>query len=359
MAVVAFHFLTHYAENWGHAPGFWLRFPLGHYGVELFFMVSGFVILMTISRVKTSVEFAVNRFARLYPVYWAAVSFTFLCVSVFPIRPTEAGMSDYLVNLTMLNNVLNPFLPVALRIRSVDGAYWSLQPELFFYGLILLPFLLCRLRRLELWILGWLLISLITGLLPHSRVANGFSFLLNLRYADLFAAGMIFFLARSRGVSLFNVSLLGLCLLNRFVIGGWIGGVVVLGFYCLFGLLHADMVACLRSRALVFLGAISYSLYLVHQNLGYILIHRAYGLGISPWISVPVAVAVVLLVATGLTYLVEKPANRALRRAYGAHRTRKSTQPAPQIPQCGDLSILPAQTPWRGRESNAKHGNPF
>jgi len=46
--------------------------PWGHFGVQLFFVISGYVILMTVRRVRTAGEFAVSRFARLYPAFWVA-----------------------------------------------------------------------------------------------------------------------------------------------------------------------------------------------------------------------------------------------------------------------------------------------
>ena len=54
-----------------------LGFKLGTTGVDMFFIISGFVIFMSINKVKTSGEFIINRISRLYPTYWACVTFTF------------------------------------------------------------------------------------------------------------------------------------------------------------------------------------------------------------------------------------------------------------------------------------------
>jgi peptidoglycan/LPS O-acetylase OafA/YrhL len=43
-------------------------------GVELFFIISGFVILMSLEKVKSLGEFALHRAARLYPAYWFSVA---------------------------------------------------------------------------------------------------------------------------------------------------------------------------------------------------------------------------------------------------------------------------------------------
>lgn len=45
------------------------HFLYGAFGVQIFFVISGFVIFMTLEHTKSAAHFAVNRFARLYPTY--------------------------------------------------------------------------------------------------------------------------------------------------------------------------------------------------------------------------------------------------------------------------------------------------
>ena len=70
MAVVVFHYTTRARNNGVQL----FDFEIGHYGVQLFFCVSGFVIYWTLERSKTLMDFAVSRFSRLYPAYWAAIA---------------------------------------------------------------------------------------------------------------------------------------------------------------------------------------------------------------------------------------------------------------------------------------------
>src|SRR3954471_184909 len=49
-------------------------FAIGASGVDLFFIISGFVILMTLERTRDWKDFLVGRFSRLYPAYWACVT---------------------------------------------------------------------------------------------------------------------------------------------------------------------------------------------------------------------------------------------------------------------------------------------
>ena len=63
LAVVAFHYTTHYGNEVGHLGDMPVSFDFGNYGVELFFLISGFVIFMTLERTRTAMDFVVSRFA--------------------------------------------------------------------------------------------------------------------------------------------------------------------------------------------------------------------------------------------------------------------------------------------------------
>jgi peptidoglycan/LPS O-acetylase OafA/YrhL len=68
----------------------------------------------------------------------------------------------------------------------------------------------------------------------------------------------------------------------------------------------------LARRPLLFLGGISYSLYLVHQNLGIILIARLTQVGVPDLLSAAIAASTCVALAYALTSAVEVPAKRAL-----------------------------------------------
>lgn len=71
--VLIFHFICSYQQSLG-AKAFELsRFFSGIYGVQLFFIISGYVIFMSLDRIARPLDFIVSRFSRLFPAYWAAV----------------------------------------------------------------------------------------------------------------------------------------------------------------------------------------------------------------------------------------------------------------------------------------------
>ena len=105
----------------------------GHFGVELFFIISGFVILMTIERKKTVREFAISRAARLMPAFLAALVMATVIRILSPVPFLDTPtLPQFLANLTMA--------PSLFGQTAMDMPYWTLTYELVFYigmGLIL------------------------------------------------------------------------------------------------------------------------------------------------------------------------------------------------------------------------------
>ena len=72
-----FHFTTRFTELYPASGASVLAVPYGYFGVNLFFIISGFVIFMTLQRTERPMDFVVSRFSRLFPSYWAAIILTF------------------------------------------------------------------------------------------------------------------------------------------------------------------------------------------------------------------------------------------------------------------------------------------
>lgn len=114
-------------------------FSYGYLGVDLFFVISGFVIFYTLNSKSSPGKFIIARFSRLFPTYWFAVSFAMLMALVVTwmgwAKP-EHDLTDYLFNLTMLQSFFN--------VKDIDVVYWTLTIELVFYVAIGLIFFLTR-----------------------------------------------------------------------------------------------------------------------------------------------------------------------------------------------------------------------
>lgn len=311
LAVVAFHYTTFYGQQIGHVPPLPFGFPAGNYGVHLFFLISGFVIFMTLERTRTAMDFVVSRFSRLFPAYWAAMAVTAAVVYTIGLPQQRLPLRDLLLNLTMVQQFVGG--------EHLDGSYWTLQVELFFYLQMLAWFMLGLLGRIRWIIAGWLLLTLAYAeSMQHQwHFSYAVRELFIVRHIPFFAMGILFYrLHQDRPGRAWDLALIAACLA---VIGFTLPPVFLLvACVCcaIFGLFVVGALRWLATPAFALLGALSYSIYLLHQAIGLAIIYRLEQAGVPSYFAIVPAVCSVLCLAGLLTFLVERPAMRAIRNAW-------------------------------------------
>ena len=309
LAVVVFHYFYQYNNLYGHdfEIAQWTRF--GFYGVHLFFMVSGFVIFWTLSKVERPMDFLWSRLSRLYPVFWVAICVTSLVVYSFGLPGREARLTDLLFNYSMIHEYLG--------FRHVDGVYWTLSLELAFYFWMLLLFSFNQTRHIEGWLLCWVIIGALT---THPDFALQLpakleKFLL-LNYIELFAAGICFYILKEGNARPLTYLVLAASVLSLFLQHSLSIALSLCLFYLVFYLAVTHRLAFLAAKPIVFIGTISYSLYLIHQNIGYVIINGFYENNLPAAWAIVTAFSISFLLAVLLTFKVERPAMRRLREYY-------------------------------------------
>lgn len=316
LAVVLFHYSTRYEQLFGHTESIPASVPWGGYGVDLFFMLSGFVILMTLQRTANGWKFAWGRFSRLYPTYWAAAALTFLVVSIYGLPGQEVSFDQALVNVTMVQSLM--------KVPHIDGAYWSLQAELIFYVNMLLLYRLGAFRRPAATVVCWVVVAGVAYLLQSyattawplaASVLNKIATIGSLRFIPLFGMGMLLYDAqRAEKYSKLTWLGLGSCLAFIAYRDGTTTLLIDVSLITLLWLAVSKRVPALAAAPLVWLGAISYSLYLTHQNIGYVVIRYLESHGVSPIIAISLAIGLALCIGACLHYWVERPTMKALRK---------------------------------------------
>ncbi|MEC7545694.1 MAG: acyltransferase [Pseudomonadota bacterium] len=307
IAVVVYHYFYRYNEIYGHEnlPTDWSY--LGKYGVHLFFMVSGFVIFWTLNRTDRPLDFLVSRFSRLYPAYWAAVIITFLAVFSLGLPGREVSLGSAIVNILMFQEYL--------RVPHVDGVYWTLTIELTFYFWIFLLYISSNLDKVV-GVFSVLVVASVAHSLEFISIPYPLYKVFILKYIPLFLAGICFYKLTSEGRSLATVFALGLSLSSIIAIYSLYEFFLFSFFYLLFYLAVSGNLKVLSLKPLVFLGSISYSLYLLHQNVGYIIINKTYELQLNPILGVLGSIVISIGMATLLVRFIEKPALNKIRSAY-------------------------------------------
>ncbi|RDB04585.1 acyltransferase family protein [Runella aurantiaca] len=318
LAVVLFHLTLHQAE----AP---VHFSWGVTGVDLFFIISGFVIYMTLNKTTRAVDFVFARFSRLYPVYWVAVTLTAVWMLIGKYWGySDISWGDYLANMSMFQHYFG--------VRDLDESYWTLIVEMLFYGLMLLAFLFNKVKNLEWYgfalvviqaiVHGWASVSYPS---LYASIREGFPLI---NHFQLFWAGILYYKIYTEGYGLQRVGGIVLAYIltlflfektgrsNLFL--SWPEYIAVSTLYFgSFFLFVSQRLEWINNRITRFLGTISYSLYVIHHYFmnGVVTLLRD-KLG---WQFIPAAlVALVgaLVLAVGITYLVEKPALNYLRLRY-------------------------------------------
>lgn len=325
LSVVFYHY-TYRA----HAQGYYspIDFPglnqvtrYGWLGVELFFIISGYVVLMSAYN-KSIKQFFLSRVTRLYPAYWVACTVTFLVVRLFgPHAPSlgwqsfDVSLRQYGYNLTMLNSFLG--------VVNLDPSYWSLAYELVFYFLIALVLGWRLFKHLDVLLACWLLYTAVASPDNNTTLAN----LLMPKYSAYFISGMLFFLLQNKlGNRNLQLGLLGFAFLlalrsvraETIIISHTfntnfsfvLAAAAVVCFYLIFWLLITRRLNLSRYSWLSTLGSITYPLYLLHGHIGFVVFHHTQGA--NKYLVLGALLAVMLVISYLVYRFIEKKSSKLL-----------------------------------------------
>lgn len=314
----------------------------GYLAVDLFFVLSGFVMTLNYSRMfhqgwsRTSMlTFLSRRIARVYPLYLVATTCALLLIIAGWLEnPTSSSLKlNFAMNLAMVQAW--GFGP------SLDGPGWSISAEWAAY--LLFPLLLsASFFRKPLW--GWLsaatsvAVLVFLCILPATAAHN----LRPLAILDLHASYRG--IAVLRCVPEFTLGILAARLLGSRTadwLGSnrWVGLALCLGLLIMMAVPRADLAVVLLFPALIlclssddhlpsiilgskpvhYLGMLSYSLYLVHDLVGGLMgwTHRyahTHGLAHAQTYAAVVGIFLTFPIAACAYKVIELPGRRFLRR---------------------------------------------
>lgn len=317
LAVVLYHYAFRGVAEGGYSP---VEYPIigdyfkyGSYGVQLFFIISGFVILMTATK-RGAAHFVISRITRLYPAFWVCVSLTALMIAWKGGALFQIDLIQYLLNLSMISGFAG--------VEMVDGVYWTLLVELKFYALIFVLLIIGQIQRIEWFLAFWLAITAASFLLPLPKIIT---FIFLTEWSAYFIAGALFYLIRQKGLNVFR----GLMLWASFMLAilgnlqqlsaletmynsnfsAYVTSILIAGFYIVFLLISFGKTQHLSSEKLVKLGVLTYPLYLIHQNIGFIIYHQL-GDSVNRYVLLISLVLGMMLAAWLIHKFIEQPLGR-------------------------------------------------
>lgn len=278
LAVVFYHYTARH-EN-GYFDTLSNVTQYGYLGVPLFFMISGFVISAS-AKNRSASAFAVSRVVRLYPALWVCVSITAVFVVSFESGPVAVSFGQYISNLTLLYEYIG--------YPPVDGVYWTLVAELKFYACVFLLLLLNVFKYYRIWLSAWMLMTVMHLLFNEPFFMGWF---ISPYYSSYFIAGVVFYLVLQDGFDRFKVSLLLLSLavssikgfeqaggfmVNPSDVERYIAVFIMWSFYVLFALTAMGKLELKNSRILMYMGGMTYPVYLLHNRVGKLIIDSSAG----------------------------------------------------------------------------------
>lgn len=235
----------------------------------LFFIISGFIIPFSFRRENGGVKaFFISRFFRLYPGYWFSL-LLFLVVSFS--FGKEFPAHQILANMTMIQT--------AFGVRDIVGVYWTLFIELVFYFLCVIAFILGLLNKPYFNIFSSLVmlgIAVIMGMVKRKlEVALPVALPLAL---SLMAFGGLWrsylleanFIAKklaNRYIFVFIVTIPIVSFLSYGMEPGNTLRYTLTYYISMFLFLLLTTRLKIRNKYMVFMGVISYSMYLIHPSL--------------------------------------------------------------------------------------------
>jgi peptidoglycan/LPS O-acetylase OafA/YrhL len=334
LLTAAWHFLGPIYQMhlpYSRAFEWWPGVRYGWAGVNLFFLISGYVIFITLERCTGFVDFILRRWVRLFPAMLVATAVIYAArLTIGGAMPGGEGhAADILSGLSLTNPFY--FRYFGFEIVSLDGAFWSLYVEAAFYVVIGLLFFRVGWARSIAGLIVLYALSLIVPVLvnryhlgPWARVPALFFYHGGFQNFGWFASGALFLKARvhsDRGLFWMAVAI-GVCSACTTMLPGGMernSRLALFGALILFaGVQHVGLLQrVLEAKWILWLGFVSYPFYLTHSAMGVGLIATigatAPGL---PAILLPIlALAIMLFIAWVIAAKAEPPIARALKPA--------------------------------------------
>jgi len=323
--LVLFHFTHVYAVKFGYTSPLGFEWPYGAYGVEMFFILSGYVNSMSLLRRRKPVDFVAARLIRILPIFFLAIIANVWILSLAPMNES-VPTGQFLANMTLM--------PRILGYECVDPVMWTLQIEMMFYATIVILFQIGALGR---YFLGWgtlLALSLLAcptldamqsihGETAWFVAATALRRLMLLDFIPLFAIGFLLYMINTKTGRTWQ-NMIGILIAAAVFHSIDHGKHNPAATALIIGLVAASAwgkVPPLRVRPLIYVSTISYALYLCHNNLGCALIHCFDQWGVPPIACLGIALLFSFSLSVLITTRIEQPMTRFLRSTWDRYRS--------------------------------------
>lgn len=262
-----------YSPSIFHNVAFW-----GEFGVDIFFILSGFVILISAEKTGSALQFLKSRLKRVYPTFILCSLILVLTGILMPGNTLNSLIIKWLNSMTFISDFWGGSL--------LSGIYWTLVIEIKFYILVTI------IKYLKIWdkykyiiLLLWVVIGFLNINYLHINLLDT---VLLAKYSGHFSLGIIMYILYKDNKNInhliFPTIVLSSWLIYTNMIGftNWIRSLypalpfsdieIFFAFLFIIGCFIAAInthKSFISNKIAEILGAISFNLYLIHADFGY------------------------------------------------------------------------------------------
>ena len=314
-------------------------FKVGNVGVDLFFVISGFIMVYVseplFGRRDAPRSFLLRRFARIIPLYWASSG---LLLGYVLLRYSDLAAANMSASAVLASFAFVPYPKPDGSVVPINAIGWTLNYEMFFYAAFAVALLASRgVAVLAVTVAFSLLVTLglwwrLPGPLAFWADPIVLEFVVGMWIALAFRRGMRLPAWVTYGLLLAGVAIIlggvfwGYELLPRVLGRGVPAGVIIAAVV----MANAQATSALGWRVLGFLGDASYALYLTHPaslTLPRILFPGLIDPAAHPWAYAAELVGVAVAVAILVHLAFERPTTRALQQGIAALTSLRRARP--------------------------------
>lgn len=334
--LLLFHFTLVFQNKYGYSTPLGFDLPYGKYGVQLFFMLSGFVNAMTLLKKRDPKNFLAARFIRIFPSYWIVILLNVFLLSTFSMFAVTPDVSQFAANMTVM--------PKLFGYDCWEPVTWTLQVEMLFYFVLMILFMggalksPLRTAMLLTAISGFAvpLVHNVTAVWPESSYAGLAEFLSSLfilKWLPLFMMGMLLYQIKiNNGNKIHNaIGILVAATVFHIIDDHGHNPVATAMLFTMLVFSAYGKIPFFRWKPLMIVSASSYALYLFHNNLGCLLIKTLDNIGVPSLVAFAIGIVASFVFAVIYTYKFEQPFTKMLRDKWIAFDKRSKSASAGSV----------------------------